>query len=387
MLVTRDQSRVKEYLRYLKKEIDLVAETVNPNRMVTQLHWGGGTPTHLLPDDIRDIAAYIRSKFRFDPDAEVSVEVDPRELTQQHLGTLRHAGFNRISLGLQDFNEKVQKAVNRLQTKEMALQVFKWVEALGFESVNVDLIYGLPFQSVATFEETLRETVRLAPERIAVFNYAHVPWLKPHQRMILEEDLPGPDEKLALLKMTIEFLTAHGYEYIGMDHFARPDDELAVARREKTLYRNFQGYSTHAGADLYGLGVSAIGHFGSVYAQNAKTLPEYFAALEGGELPTCAGYRMNADDRIRHHVIMTLMCDLELDTASVSSRFDIDFDQYFKDALSRLDEFIRDGVAERTPGRIRINEQGRLVIRTIAMCFDAYLDSTKNGPPIFSRTV
>jgi oxygen-independent coproporphyrinogen-3 oxidase len=388
MQVTRDQGKVSEYLAYLKREIGMVSSLISRDRAVTQLHWGGGTPTHLQPEALRDIAVYMRGAFRFDPDAEVSVEIDPRELTQQHLGTLRHVGFNRVSIGVQDFDERVQRAVNRIQPKEITLRAFKWVEALGFDGVNVDLIYGLPFQTVGSFRKTLEETIRLAPNRIAVFNYAHVPWLKPHQKLIHPEDLPAPETKLGILKDTIEFLTASGYEYIGMDHFARPDDELAIARREKTLYRNFQGYSTRAGADLYGFGMSSISHFGDMYAQNAKTLPEYYAAIDDGRLPTFAGYQLNRDDIIRKHVIMRLMCDLEIDKKEVEDRFGIAFDSYFESSLRKLDAFKADGVVEESMERIMIRAEGRLILRNVAMCFDAYVDSTKTAEkPVYSRTV
>jgi oxygen-independent coproporphyrinogen-3 oxidase len=387
MQVTRDRKRVTEYLQYLRKEIDMVAAVVAPGRNVTQLHWGGGTPTHLTPEDILDIAQYTLRAFHLSSDAEVSVEIDPRELAQRHLGTLRHVGFNRVSIGVQDFDEKVQRAVNRFQPKDLTLKVFKWIEALGFESINVDLIYGLPFQTVRSFEQTLRETARLRPNRIAVFNYAHVPWLKPHQKLIHQEDLPTAEEKLSILEMTIRLLTDEGYEYIGMDHFARPDDELAIAQRQKTLYRNFQGYSTRAGADLYGLGMSSISHFGDVYAQNAKTLAEYYAALDGGHLATHSGYRMNRDDMIRKYVIMRLMCDLELDKKRTGQRFGITFDEYFAPSLDRLRPFIDDGIIEHTQDAILIRETGRLVLRNIAMCFDAYVDTMGAARPLFSRTV
>ncbi len=387
MQVTRDRNKVTEYLRYLRKEIDMVASTVVPGRKVTQLHWGGGTPTHLQPEDILDIAQYIRGAFAFDPEAEISVEIDPRELTQRHLGTLRHVGFNRVSIGVQDFEEKVQRAVNRYQPKELTLKVFKWIEALGFESINVDLIYGLPFQTVDSFEQTLRETARLRPNRIAVFNYAHVPWLKPHQKLIHQEDLPSPEEKLAILNMTIRRLTAQGYEYIGMDHFSRSDDELALARRQKTLYRNFQGYSTKAGADLYGLGMSSISHFGEIYAQNAKTLAEYYAALDSGHLATHSGYRMNHDDLIRKHVIMRLMCDLEVSKKQTEEQFGINFDGYFVESLRKLQEFVDDGIIEHNQNAIVIRDSGRLVLRNIAMCFDTYVETMGKTKPLFSRTV
>ncbi len=387
MMVTRDRARIAEYLRHLKKEIDLIAPLIATGRRVTQIHWGGGTPTHLTPEEILDIAVYIRSSFVVDPEAEMSVEVDPRELTQKHLGTLRHVGFNRISLGIQDFNPMVQVAVNRVQSEETSARVLGWANALDFESINIDLIYGLPFQTVGSFEQTVRKVLQFIPDRIAVFNYAHVPWMKPHQKLIHPEDLPTPEEKLKILKMTIELLSSHGYVYIGMDHFAKPTDELAVAQREKTLYRNFQGYSTRSAADLYGFGMSSISHFGNVYAQNFKSLPEYYAALNAAKLPTHVGYRMSQDDHIRKYVIMRLMCDLELDKIAVERKFGIDFDEYFGSSLSSLQQFIEDGIVRHTGRWITVVDAGRLVLRNIAMCFDAHLDRAESHTPVFSRTI
>ena len=387
MMVTRDRSRIGEYIAYLKKEIDMVAALIAPRRRVTQVHWGGGTPTHCSPEQILDIAEYLKSAFRLAPDAEMSVEIDPRELTQRHLGTLRHVGFNRLSMGVQDFNAAVQEAVNRVQPEAMTLEVLKWAQALEFDSMNIDLIYGLPHQTLQSFEETVRKVLRFHPDRLAVFNYAHVPWLKPHQKLIRAEDLPSPDQKLAILKMTIELLTAHGYEYIGMDHFARPTDELARSRRDRTLYRNFQGYSTQAGADLIGLGMSSISHFGTVYAQNEKSLPEYYRALDAGGFATHVGYRMTDDDVLRKHVIMRLMCDLELEKRPVEERFGIVFDEYFAASLASLEGMAADGLVELLPDRIVVREPGRLLLRNIAMCFDAYLESMASGKPVFSRTV
>ncbi|MBM2846357.1 MAG: Coproporphyrinogen oxidase [Bacteroidetes bacterium] len=387
MMVTRDRNRIAEYLRYLKKEIDLVAPMIAPGRKVTQIHWGGGTPTHLTPEEILDIASYIKARFLVDPDAEMSVEIDPRELTQKHLGTLRHVGFNRMSMGVQDFNAKVQEAVNRVQPEELTTNVFKWATALDFESINIDLIYGLPFQTLASFEETVQKVLHFQPDRIAVFNYAHVPWMKPHQKLIHPEDLPTPEQKLEILKMTIELLSSHGYEYIGMDHFAKPNDELTRAQKEKTLYRNFQGYSTKSGADLYGFGMSSISHFQNSYAQNFKNLQEYYAAVGAGVLATHVGYRMTEDDQIRKHVIMRLMCDLELEKRDTEERFGIDFDEYFAASLLQLEQFAEDGLLTLSPDRITIVGAGRLLLRNIAMCFDAYLDSVGKNKPVFSRTV
>ncbi|MGB6123409.1 MAG: oxygen-independent coproporphyrinogen III oxidase, partial [Bacteroidota bacterium] len=277
MLVTRDRQRIEEYNQFIKKEIDLVAPRMASGRRVVQLHWGGGTPSHLSPVQIRDVAGHTLSSFTVDADAEISVEIDPRELTREHLVALRESGFNRMSMGVQDFNQRVQEGVNRIQPEGMTAEAYGWARELGFQSINLDLIYGLPFQTVRTFEDTVRRIIAYSPDRIAVFNYAHVPWLKPHQKLIRQEDLPDPEEKLRILKMTIELLCSHGYEYIGMDHFAKPDDELATAQMEKTLYRNFQGYSTKSGADLYGFGMSSISHFQNIYAQNVKKMPEYYA--------------------------------------------------------------------------------------------------------------
>lgn len=387
MMVTRDRNRIEEYLRYLKKEIDMIASMIAPQRKVTQIHWGGGTPTHLSPEQILDIAEYTRRSFNISPDVEMSVEIDPRELTQRHLGTLRQVGFNRMSMGVQDFDMKVQEAVNRIQPEELSTTVFRWAQTLGFASINIDLIYGLPLQTLKSFEQTVRRVATMNPDRIAVFNYAHVPWLKPHQKLIHAEDLPTPAQKLEILKMTIEVLSSHGYQYIGMDHFAKPDDELARAQKEKTLYRNFQGYSTRSGADLYGFGMSSISHFDTIYAQNAKSLPAYYLALEQGRMATHVGYRMTDDDIIRKHVIMRLMCDLELPKKDVEERFGIVFDEYFGEALDELDRFVDDGLVTLTADRISIEGAGRLLLRNIAMCFDAYLERMRGDKPVFSRTV
>ncbi len=387
MLVTRDRNRIEEYNTSLKKEIGLIAPMLAPERNVVQVHWGGGTPTHLSPVQIREMTEHIRSSFRIHRDAEMSVEIDPRELTRDHLVALREGGFNRMSMGVQDFDPRVQEAVNRVQPEAMSRQVYDWAAEVGFQSINLDLIYGLPFQTLATFERTVRKVIEFSPDRIAVFNYAHVPWLKPHQKLIHEEDLPRPAEKLDILKMTIETLCDNGYVYIGMDHFAKPNDELAVAQREKTLYRNFQGYSTKSGADLYGFGMSSISHFQGVYAQNTKNIPEYSALIDKGGLATHVGYRMTEDDRVRKFVIMRLMCDLELEKRTVETLFNIDFDDYFEASMAALEPFEADGLVSVTPDRITVIGAGRLLLRNIAMCFDAYLDSMGKTRPLFSRTV
>lgn len=387
MLVTHNRATIRKYLDYLKREVEMVCEFLSSGRKVTQLHWGGGTPSYLNPDEIKELGGFINERFEFVDDPEVGVEIDPRGLTYEHMRAFREVGFNRISMGVQDFDPRVQKAVNRIQPEEITRQAIDWARELGFKSINLDLIYGLPFQTIESFEKTLDKVIELSPERLAVFNFAYVPWLKPHQRVIKREDLPTPDVKLKILKMTIEKLTEAGYVYIGMDHFAKPDDELAIAQKEKTLYRNFQGYSTRAGADLYAFGMSAISQFQNIYAQNYKELKDYYSRIDEGKFPTAVGYRMSQDDIIRKHVIMRLMCDMELTKSEVEEKFNIKFDDYFVDSIQKLNEFVEDGLVELSGDKIIVSLMGRLVIRNIAMCFDAYIDKMMKEKPIFSRTV
>ncbi|MBR9978111.1 MAG: oxygen-independent coproporphyrinogen III oxidase, partial [Bacteroidetes bacterium] len=302
MMVTRDRKKINAYVDYVKKELDLIRPLIRDDRQVVQIAWGGGTPTYLHPDEIRDLALHTAKLFPFSANIEAGVEIDPREMTRDHLVALKEGGFNRISMGVQDFNPKVQQAVNRIQPEEMTREVLDWARDLGFESINLDLIYGLPHQSVESFEETLERIIDIDPDRIAVFNYAHVPWLKKHMALIRTEDLPTPEEKLRITVRTIEMLNAAGYRYVGMDHFAKPGNELAVAQSNKSLYRNFQGYTTHAGTDLYGFGITSIGQFDRMYAQNVKTLPAYYEAIDAGQLATHVGFRLSDDDLIRRDV-------------------------------------------------------------------------------------
>jgi oxygen-independent coproporphyrinogen-3 oxidase len=386
-VITRNREHISEYLLTLKKEIDRLAHYVGKKRLVTQMHWGGGTPSYLSPAEIEDLSSFLRGRFRFAPDAEISVEIEPRGLTFDHLKAFREGGANRISIGVQDFDQRVQEAVHRVQPEKDTVDVIQWAGSLGINSINVDLIYGLPLQTLETFQDTLKRVIRLSPNRIAVFNFAYVPWMKAHQKLIHPENLPSPETKLRLLKATIETLSSAGYEYIGMGHFAKPDDELAIAQKEKTLHRNFQGYSTRAGADLFGLGMSAISHFGDVYAQNAKTLPQYYEAIQNGQFAASVGYKMTRDDIIRKYVIMRLMCDLEVVKSDVEEWFDISFDEYFDESLGQVSEFIRLDLVRNTLDKISIVGAGRLLLRNIAMCFDAYVNRTPKGKPLFSRTV
>jgi len=384
--ITSDQKRINGYLELLKKEISRTAFYINKQRLVHQMHWGGGTPSALTPAEIEDLAVFMGRKFRFAEDMEFSVEIDPRGLTFDHVRAFRNSGVNRISIGVQDFSERVQRAVHRIQPESLTRQTIDWATAVGITNVNIDLIYGLPLQTPESFQNTLEKIIELSPGRIAVFNFAYVPWMKPHQKLIHPEDLPSAEQKLVILKNTIDTLTQAGYRYIGMDHFAKPGDEMAVAQEEKQLHRNFQGYSTRSGADLYAFGLSAISHFGSTYAQNYKALPDYESAVESGRFPIHAGYRMGKDDRVRKYVIMRLMCDLEVVKQDVEDRFNILFDEYLDEALTDLEEFVNDGLVSHTIERITVQDSGRLFLRNIAMCFDAYLKKMKKEK-VFSKTL
>jgi oxygen-independent coproporphyrinogen-3 oxidase len=365
--------------------MDLMKPLLNPKRQVVQLHFGGGTPTFSAPDEIRALGEMIRRRFTLAEGVEAGVEVDPRRLTRDHLTALREVGFNRASMGVQDNDPVVQKAVHRIQPFDMTRQVVEWMREEGFTSVNLDLIYGLPHQTPESFVRTLEETLSLRPDRFAVFNYAHVPWMKPAQKILKAESLPTPETKLELLKLTIERLTAEGYVYIGMDHFALATDELALAQGQKTLQRNFQGYSTRGGADIYAFGMSSISQAEGCYWQNHKELPEYYAALDAGRWPAHRGYIMSDDDKVRRVTIMRLMCDLGLDYVAMSKLLALDFPAYFAQELDSLADMEADGLLVKTPAGVAVTDLGRLLIRNIAMRFDAYATTRKENR--FSRTI
>ena len=384
MLISRQQGPIDQYVDYLFREIDLYASRLHPDREVVQIHFGGGTPTHMTPDQIRLVGDRLRSTFRIADDAEISIEMDPRGLSREHIGALAEAGFNRASLGVQDFDLKVQQAVNRVHDEALVSDVLEGIREAGFKSLNLDLIYGLPHQTVASFENTIQIILGFEPDRLAVFSYAHVPWMKPHQNLIREEDLPAPEEKLGMLKLTIETLTRSGYEYIGMDHFAREDDELTVAQLSGTLQRNFQGYSTRAGTDIYAMGMSSISQLPFCYAQHTKDLPSYYEAIDAQRLPVAKGIALTEEDAVRRDVIMRLMCDMALDYEAMSNRLGIDFQSEFSDELAQMSPFEEDGLIERSSSGFQVTPQGRLFIRNIAMTFDAYLEESHAR---FSRTV
>ena len=328
MIATKDYSKAESYLEVLFREIDRVAALTSPERVVRQLHWGGGTPTYLHPDDLKRLYAYLSEKFHIAPEAETGCEMDPRELTQAHVIALRESGFNRVSLGVQDLDDRVQHAVNRVQPETLIREVYGWIREAGFLSVNFDLMIGLPYQTPGSFEKTLDKVIAMGPDRFAVFNYAHVPWMKKHQKLIVEETLPQLEQRLALQKLTLEKLTDAGYVYIGMDHFARPEDELVRAQQSKTLYRNFQGYTTHKDCDIYAFGVSAISQTDDVYAQNVKVLSQYRNRVEAGKLPIERGLRITREDKLRRDVITRIMCDLEVEKQAFGTAWNINFDEY-----------------------------------------------------------
>jgi oxygen-independent coproporphyrinogen-3 oxidase len=384
-VITTKQGESATYLEYLKKDLAQMAEFLNPRRRVVQFHFGGGTPTFSTPDEIRRLGELIHTRFSVADDVEASCEVDPRRLTREHVKALREIGCNRVSLGVQDNDPAVQKAVHRIQPRELTAQVVNWLREDGFQSVNIDLIYGLPLQTPRSFEKTLGEILELDPDRFAVFSYAHVPWIKPQQRIFKDDQMPTPEVKLELLKLTIERLTSSGYAYIGMDHFAKEADELAVAQREKTLQRNFQGYSTRADADIYAFGMSAISQADGVYWQNLKELPDYYRALDEGRLPMHKGFVMSEDDQIRRATIMRLMCDLGLDYSAMSRKLGLDFPRYFQRELESLDDLEADGLLQRHADGLTVTDVGRLLIRNIAMRFDAYLAQDKERR--YSRTI
>ncbi len=384
MKVVRRPEPVEEYLEVLFTEMAALAPQLHSDRKVVQMHFGGGTPTHLSPDQIRRVGEHLHQYFTFADDAEMGCEMDPRGLTREHILALTELGINRVSLGIQDFDPVVQKAINRVHDEAMVKQVLDWIREAGISSINLDLIYGLPHQSVNSFRKTIDTVLLFDPNRLAVFSYAHVPWMKPHQKLINEDDLPAPEEKLQMLKYVIETLTENGYVYIGMDHFAKADDELAVAQRAGTLQRNFQGYSTRSGTDIYALGMSSISQLDTAYAQHTKDLKAYRKLVMSGELPVEKGYVLTEEDQIRRHLIMRLMCDMKLDYASLGDELGIDVASHFADEITNLTQFENDNLLHRTAGGFEVTEAGRLFIRNIAMVFDAYLGKSKAG---FSKTV
>ncbi|MCK2089405.1 oxygen-independent coproporphyrinogen III oxidase [Thauera aromatica] len=372
-IITKDHGRSAKYLKYLAKEIEMQAACLEGSRQVTQLHLGGGTPTFLSHDEMRQLMASVREHFTLVPNGEYSIEVDPRKVDFDTVKLLAELGFNRMSVGVQDFADDVQRAVNRVQSFEETQLVIDAARQTGFKSVSMDLIYGLPKQNVISFNRTLEQVLQISPDRISLYSYAHLPGLFKPQRRIHSSDMPSADTKLQLLQLGIRRLTEAGYVYIGMDHFAKPDDELTVAQRQGRLHRNFQGYSTQAECDLLAFGVSAIGKIGPVYAQNVKTLDEYYDALDRDELPVLRGIELTADDLLRRAIIQALMCHFELSVQSIEIAHLVDFRDYFAEELADLKEMEKAGLVKIEGDWITVQPAGRLLVRGIAMVFDRYL--------------
>ena len=372
-IITANRTRSARYVQYLEREIGIVAALVDGDPPVSQLHWGGGTPTFLAREEMSALMIALRSRFRFVPDSEMSIEVDPRKVEPDTVAFLAELGFNRISIGIQDFDPAVQQAVNRIQSEAETRAVIDAARAWGFVSINVDLIYGLPRQTVEGFDRTLDKVIAAAPDRIALYSYAHVPHLFKTQGQIVAAELPSADVKLEILGLAIHRLCDAGYVYIGMDHFARPHDELAVAQRERKLHRNFQGYSTRPDCDLLGFGISSIGKVGNSYVQNVKALDAYYPMLDAAALPVMRGVALDADDLLRRDVIQRLMCDFELDFATIERAHDIRFAEYFATELADLLLLADDGLVRLDGRALRVTPAGRLLVRTIAMPFDRRL--------------
>jgi oxygen-independent coproporphyrinogen-3 oxidase len=386
-VITKDRGRALPYLQRLEQEIQLIACHLDPNQKVEQLHFGGGTPTFLSHDELRQLMAHLRKHFNLldDDSGDYGIEIDPREADWSTMGLLRELGFNRVSIGLQDLDPNVQRAVNRLQSLEETRAVIEAARTLQFRSINIDLIYGLPKQTPDNFARTVDEVISLQPDRLSVFNYAHLPERFMPQRRINGADLPAPADKLEMLHRTIEQLTHAGYRYIGMDHFALPDDELAIAQEESTLQRNFQGYTTHGHCDLIGLGVSAISQIGDLYCQNSSDLNQYQNTLAGAQLATSRGLVCNQDDRLRREVIQQIICNFHLDFEAIEQAFNIDFRGYFSAAWPQLEAMARDGLITLDSQALSVLPAGRLLVRSVCMVFDVYLEEQNRQR--FSRVI
>ncbi|HET7731030.1 MAG TPA: oxygen-independent coproporphyrinogen III oxidase [Usitatibacter sp.] len=372
-IAAKDRARGTKYVSYLEQEIDLVAAELQGSRRVSKMHWGGGTPTFLVEEDAARLVEKLRRTFDFDAHGEYAIEIDPRKADAARIQFLAGLGFNRLSIGVQDFDPAVQRAVNRIQTVEETQAIIEAGRKFGFRSINMDLIFGLPKQTLEGFGRTLEQVIEASPDRIALYSYAHLPSVFSPQRRILEADLPRPEVKLELMTRAIERLGEAGYVHIGMDHFAKPTDELAVAQRQGRLIRDFQGYSAGGECDLLGFGVSAIGKVGPTYCQSVKSLEEYYSALDGRKLPVLRGVELDKDDLVRRAVIQALACQFSLAKESISIGHLIDFDKYFAEELKELEAFEADGMVELDKDWINVTPAGRLLVRAVCMVFDRYL--------------
>ncbi len=388
VIFTSKESKLSRYVEYLKKEIDILKEHIDRNREVIQFHFGGGTPTFYKAFELDEIVSYIKDAFpNWSKDAEISVEIDPRFFNKEQMEVFKKHGFNRISFGIQDFDERVQQEVHRVQPYELTKEAVELAREYGINSINSDLIYGLPYQSLDSFKATLDKVLSLNPDRLAVFNYAHVPWLKKTMRKFDETTLPSPATKLEIFKYTIDFLTSNGYKMIGMDHFAKPEDELFGAIAKGELHRNFQGYTTKGGANLIGIGLTSIGEGKRYYAQNTKDMKRYEEAIDSGRLPYERGIELSDDDYIRKEVIMELMANFSIDISRIEKDLNINFEEYFANSIEALKEFIDEGLVTLSKDKLKVSETGTLLIRNIAMVFDAYMQKYQGNKKSFSKTV
>ncbi len=388
VVITPHMPVAEKYLEYVKVEVGRIAGLLPDRRRVVQMHWGGGTPTYFSPGQLADLMAKVREHFHLAEGAEIAIEVDPRVTSHDHLDRLAELGFNRLSMGVQDLTPEVQAAITRNQTYEQTAELMAYARKVGFtEGVNLDLIYGLPEQKLATFDSNLARIIGLRPDRVAVYSFAFVPWIKGHQKKMDQETLPSPELKLQLYLTAMERFLEAGYEPIGMDHFALPDDELAVAAREGRLYRNFMGYTVMPASDMIAVGISGIGDVQGAFFQNEKKLSTYYEALDAGRLPVSRGYLLNADDRVRQYVIQQIMCNFWIGKDDVARRFGVDFDAYFARSLEALRGLREAGVVELGSEGLRVREEGRLFVRNVCMAFDRYLEAKAAENPVFSRTV
>lgn len=387
-IFTSKEDKKTRYIEYLKKELNILKNHLNTKRAVTQMHFGGGTPTFFSPSQLEVVITAIKEIFpNFSPDAEISCEVDPRYFTVEHMNVLKAGGCNRLSFGVQDLDEEVQKTIHRIQPFELTQNVIKIAREAGIHSINTDLIYGLPYQTRESFKKTLEQMITLNTDRFAVFNYAHVPWLMKTMRKFDETTFPKPEVKLEMLKDTIDFFTSNGYKMVGMDHFAKPEDELFKAIEKGELHRNFQGYTTKGGADLIGIGLTSIGNGVDYYAQNFKELEPWENAIDNGDLPVYKGYRLSDDDMLRQFVIMELMSNFSLNIKRVEKEFKINFKEYFDDAIKALKEFEDAQLLKITDNKIEVSQTGSMLIRNICMPFDAYLNKIPEEKRRFSKTI
>ncbi len=395
IVISKKRSVVSPYLEHIKKEISSLGDLISRNRSVEQIHLGGGTPTYFNPDELKELFSTIKENIGISKNCEVGIEIDPRVTTHDHLKTLSELGFNRLSMGIQDFDQKVQETINRIQPFEETKKIFQYSKALNFESINVDLIYGLPFQTKESFKRTIDLIFKLAPDRIALFHYAHLPQLLNHQdKYIPANALPSSSEKIEIFQYAVNTLTGNGYVFIGLDHFAKVDDELAQARKNKTLHRNFQGYTTKSGCDLYGLGITAISNVQNTFSQNIKKLNPYYEAVDLNKMPLFRGFVLSKDDLLRREIIMKILCHGIIIKSEIEEKYSINFDKYFAFEIERLKELEQEGlilsrvvVCNDSTSTIKITETGQFFLRNIACIFDRYLQEKNGKQKIYSKAI